>query len=1222
MTVVGSGFEPVASANVLRFNGPNGGEPAVIVSASATVLNVIVPLKATTGLISITNARGTASSSTPFTVQEREAFDIALAPAAIQAPIGGSGATRVRLVSTGLNPYPYGAVLTVSGLPAGVTGAFDRPTVALSQDAILTLSAQGTAAAGSYPVTVTATGISGLVTVARPQTFTLQVLAAGTTSVTGRVLRADDDAPFAGARVRLGATQVFTDESGTYRIVNPPVTGDQVLLIDGSPANTAQLEYPSGIPMPVMIVAGQDNKPLATFIGRVDATKFTSITPGQAASVTDADLPNFSLNIPGGATIIGWDGQPVTKINVRKVPVDRLPIRPIPAGQTSRSVYLFYFFREGGGTPSTPIPITMDNDLDALPGEQVEMWYYDEDPFPNPNSHQWRLMGMGTVSADGKSIVSNAGVGIPKFCCGAARAQRNPQTGNPAGTGGNGDQPPLPAPPGRSCPQVAQPQTRNPVDLASGNALAFQPRPFGMSILMPLDLNCRYRSTDSRIGLFGRGMSFTYDWFAEQFSNTVRVTNPNGGQFTLALEADGKYRARSGRSGAIGMVVENIAGGRRLAFPDGTQYDFNTAGRLTVVRDVNGNQTTIAYNANGFPTSFTDAAGKVYTLALTGVGATQNVTSITDPIGRSVTFEYDANWRLTRYADQADQSTLFEYDTAGRINKVTDPRGAVKTIEYDSAGRATREALPENAEERYAYTATGATVSETRYTDANGNVTTYRFNGLGFLASTVDALGRTFRVELDPVTNEMKKRIDPAGRATQMFYNARGDLIRTVDADGKETLIDYDARFRKPTRIQNALNNVTTMVYDVKGNLTSLTNAENETTTFTYTPKGQLATVVDPLTRTASFTYDGEGNLLTSTNTALEVVTQSYDAANRLFLLTDSLNRVTQFTYDSLDRVQEVRDAIGGLTRYAYDANDNLTSATDARNNPVERNVYDLRNRLKTRTDAKNKNTTYVYDGVGNLTQMTDRKGQVSTYTYDALNRVTQVQDQDGRTTSYTYDLAGNLARITDSQSGEMLMSYDVLDRLTEVVTAQGTVQYGYDAIGRRTSRTLSGGDVTTYTYDKVNRLKTVTLRNRTATYNYDLGGRLTEKILPNGLKTTYQYDAADRVTSIAYTKPDNTVVESVAYSYDAGGQRITKTEGQQAPADTPIAATYDEANRLTNITIAGEAFTLAYDDNGNLTSKSGPVSGTTSYTWNARNQLISLSSPTGSASFKYDAMG
>jgi len=124
------------------------------------------------------------------------------------------------------------------------------------------------------------------------------------------------------------------------------------------------------------------------------------------------------------------------------------------------------------------------------------------------------------------------------------------------------------------------------------------------------------------------------------------------------------------------------------------------------------------------------------------------------------------------------------------------------------------------------------------------------------------------------------------------------------------------------------------------------------------------------------------------------------------------------------------------------------------------------------------------------------------------------------------------------------------------------------------------------------------------------------------GLKTTYQYDAADRVSSIAYTKPDNTPVESVSYAYDAGGQRISKTEGQQAPGDTAFSATYDQANRLANITIAGELFTLTYDDNGNLTTKTGPVSGATNYGWSARNQLLSLSSPAGSATFKYDAMG
>lgn len=533
-----------------------------------------------------------------------------------------------------------------------------------------------------------------------------------------------------------------------------------------------------------------------------------------------------------------------------------------------------------------------------------------------------------------------------------------------------------------------------------------------------------------------------------------------------------------------------------------------------------------------------------------------------------------------------------------------------------------REVLPESAEERYAYSAVGSTVAETRHTDANGKVTTYRWSGLGYLTQVTDALGRTTRYELDPVTNQVKRRTDPAGRATQFFYNARGDVIRTVDADGRQTLIEYDPRFRKPTRIEDALGDVTLMAYDAQGNLASFTNAETETTGFTYSARGQLETLTDPLLRVTRFAYDVNGNLGNATNTAGETVTRIYDEANRMVELTDSLNRTTRYTYDSLDRVTEVRDAAQGLTRFTFDANDNLTAAIDPNNHLVERNLYDLRNRLTRKTDAKNLDTVFQYDGVGNLTRMTDRRGRVTEYAYDALNRIIQVSDADGRVTTYAYDLAGNLARVSDGQSGDLLMSYDLLDRLTEVITPQGTVAYAYDAIGRRTSRTLSGGEVTAYTYDRANRLKTVTLRGRTASYSYDAAGRLAERTLPNGMKVAYTYDLADRVSSIEYRKADDTPVETLSYAYDAGGQRRQRGASTLPLLETAFSAAYDEANRLTLITLNGEAFTLAYDDNGNLASKSGPVSGTTTYTWDARNQLTGIAGPGGNASFRYDAFG
>src|SRR5258708_39228695 len=115
-------------------------------------------------------------------------------------------------------------------------------------------------------------------------------------------------------------------------------------------------------------------------------------------------------------------------------------------------------------------------------------------------------MGLGKSTADGKSAVSDPGVGIPKFCCGASFLGLRTSGGDSGAPGGDGN----------------GPNTCSPVNLPSGSALVFRPRRFSISKLMQVDFNCRYRSTDTRMGLFGRGMSSTYDWFAEQAGGAVQ----------------------------------------------------------------------------------------------------------------------------------------------------------------------------------------------------------------------------------------------------------------------------------------------------------------------------------------------------------------------------------------------------------------------------------------------------------------------------------------------------------------------------------------------------------------------------------------------------------------------------------------------------------------------------------------------------------------------------
>jgi RHS repeat-associated protein len=119
--------------------------------------------------------------------------------------------------------------------------------------------------------------------------------------------------------------------------------------------------------------------------------------------------------------------------------------------------------------------------------------------------------------------------------------------------------------------------------------------------------------------------------------------------------------------------------------------------------------------------------------------------------------------------------------------------------------------------------------------------------------------------------------------------------------------------------------------------------------------------------------------------------------------------------------------------------------------------------------------------------------------------------------------------------------------------------------------------------------------------------------ILQDGVAMNYSYDAASQLTGITYMLGSNTL-GALTYAYDLAGRR-TVVGGSYARTGTPQAVTsasYNANNQLTN----WKGTNLAYDANGNLTSD-----GTNSYTWNARNQLVSISGGV-TATFQYDPFG
>jgi YD repeat-containing protein len=129
----------------------------------------------------------------------------------------------------------------------------------------------------------------------------------------------------------------------------------------------------------------------------------------------------------------------------------------------------------------------------------------------------------------------------------------------------------------------------------------------------------------------------------------------------------------------------------------------------------------------------------------------------------------------------------------------------------------------------------------------------------------------------------------------------------------------------------------------------------------------------------------------------------------------------------------------------------------------------------------------------------------------------------------------------------------------------------------------------------------------------YDNADRRTSLTLPNGIVAEYTYDDDSRLTATTY-EDGGTPIGDLTYTYDLAGQQ-TSVGGTWARTNLPAAlasAAYDDADQIA--TFGGVSF--SYDANGNLTND-----GTRTYTWDARNQLASLTGRV-NGSFAYDGVG
>jgi hypothetical protein len=491
---------------------------------------------------------------------------------------------------------------------------------------------------GTYPVSVTNQGKTALTSSAVDLTVVSELpeddAATANTAVgslTGRILDTEMW-PIAGVTMKIGNLRTRTNANGEFRLDGIPA-GKRVVLMDGSTAQDAEGHFPT-IPVTVDILANSLNSlPFQPYLHRQKSRNFVNIDPGRDTILTDSEVPGFEMRIPKGVNITGWDGKRNLRVSVRTVPADRLPVKPLPKNANVRTVYMFYFDKVGGGVPDRPIPIKAKNDLGLLPGEKAILWYFDESPHEGEAPNDWAIAGTGTVTSDGKYIVTDPGTGIPKFCCGAS---------------GFGPADP-PAPP--SGPEGKCGQGGDPVDLATGYFI-HEHTDLVLPGVIPVRIKRTYRSRDSGVaapgaeglGAFGKGMTIDYDWWLGQYQEMYLLVKPGNYQHRFDTQAaDGSWvnTTDPAMRGARVTINGNL---KTLRTRDGGTYTFNVDGRLIGVADRNGNTVTINRRSNfygGDISSIVTAEGRTLTFSRTYInGNFQRLDQITDDQGRAVKYTY------------------------------------------------------------------------------------------------------------------------------------------------------------------------------------------------------------------------------------------------------------------------------------------------------------------------------------------------------------------------------------------------------------------------------------------------------------------------------------------------------------------------------------------------------------------------------------------------------
>ncbi|MBI3447898.1 MAG: hypothetical protein HY049_03100 [Acidobacteria bacterium] len=324
--------------------------------------------------------------------------------------------------------------------------------------------------------------------------------------------------------------------------------------------------------------------------------------------------------------------------------------------------------------------------------------------------------------------------------------------------------------------------------------------------------------------------------------------------------------------------------------------------------------------------------------------------------------------------------------------------------------------------------------------------------------------------------------------------------------------------------------------------------------------------------------FDAAGKLTSRADRNGSTFTFGYDGSGRLATVTDPAARALTLTYGAGNRILAVSDFTGRSWAYGYDGGGRLALVTSPSNGQTPARV-----------------TAYAYDGAGRLISTTEPNGGVRQVRYYANGRVAQVIDPLG---------------------GAMSLVYNPFKSSTAVIDERGRTEiHEFNASGNPTAITHADGSVDRWTWASNLMQSHTDPLGATETFQYNADGNLTRGVDPTLRETTYEY--APTYSSV--TKVTRPVGRQMVFAYDAHGnvQQVTdpglKVRTQINNAQGLPSSVTDQRLVTTSLT---------YNLDGQLATRSRPLSWSETFAYNPRGTLQSATDPKGDPrSFTYDLL-